>query len=400
MLRADVWPAASSSSPRTARSSAGATTRRSGSTTSSSRGATPCCAARTPPGYSRTSGRATARSSTALASKRVRDHLDGRGALRRSRHRSLLVEFHAPALEPALAPVPGVGATPRGRAERDLPARDHGRPHRPRARQRSRRRRPPRVAPSRRAPRGRRSGAEITDLGSHNGTFVNGRLSAAPCSSELDVIGIGHHQFRYVDGALEEYVDTGEITSRRSTSPFAARRPHVLLDDVGFALDRNLFLAVVGPSGSGKSTLLDALTGFKPADEGRCSTTGATSTPSTRSSGNASASCPRTTSSTPSSPCGAALEYAAELRFPPDVSRARARGTGRRGARRARVDRPRRRGDRAALRRAAQAGQRRARAADPAVAAPPRRADLGPRPRLRAEPHGAACARSPTADAP
>ena len=42
----------------------------------------------------------------------------------------------------------------------------------------------------------------------------------------------------------------------------------VLLADVSFVLPQRSLLAVVGPSGAGKSTLLGALTGFRPATSG------------------------------------------------------------------------------------------------------------------------------------
>ena len=55
-------------------------------------------------------------------------------------------------------------------------------------------------------------GGEIVDLGSHNGTFVNGQLVFRAPVRDLDLIGIGHHQLRLADGRLEEQVDTGEIS--------------------------------------------------------------------------------------------------------------------------------------------------------------------------------------------
>src|SRR4051812_18985783 len=55
-------------------------------------------------------------------------------------------------------------------------------------------------------------GGEVGDLGSHNGTFVNGQLVFRAPVREHDVVGIGHHQLRFADGRLDEYVDTGEIS--------------------------------------------------------------------------------------------------------------------------------------------------------------------------------------------
>jgi pSer/pThr/pTyr-binding forkhead associated (FHA) protein len=53
---------------------------------------------------------------------------------------------------------------------------------------------------------------EIVDLGSHNGTFLNGkRVHSAPLS-ESDIISIGNATFRLSDGELREYVDEGSIS--------------------------------------------------------------------------------------------------------------------------------------------------------------------------------------------
>jgi len=117
----------------------------------------------------------------------------------------------------------------------------------------------------------RGGGYEIADLGSHNGTFVNGSRIERHTLRPTDVVGIGHSAFRLVGDRLEEFVDTGEIS-------FSARKLRVvvdhkgqkktLLNDVSFGVPEKSLVAVIGPSGSGKSTLLRALTGYRPADEG------------------------------------------------------------------------------------------------------------------------------------
>ncbi|HEU5425112.1 MAG TPA: FHA domain-containing protein, partial [Nitrolancea sp.] len=109
----------------------------------------------------------------------------------------------------------------------------------------------------------------LVDLDSANGTYVNGkRITRAPIGAG-DYITIGHYLFRLAGGALEEYIDTGEITFEALDLTVRTDAGGVLLDDVSFSLQRCGLLAVVGPSGAGKSTLLNALTGFRPADDGR-----------------------------------------------------------------------------------------------------------------------------------
>ncbi|MCE4944712.1 FHA domain-containing protein [Streptomyces albulus] len=112
---------------------------------------------------------------------------------------------------------------------------------------------------------------EIRDLGSHNGTYVNGqpvpKSGSAPVGPN-DTVGVGHSTFRLVGDRLEEFVDTGEVS-------FSARHLTVTVDggkqilkDVSFGVPEKSLVAVIGPSGSGKSTLLKALTGYRPANQG------------------------------------------------------------------------------------------------------------------------------------
>jgi ABC-type multidrug transport system ATPase subunit/pSer/pThr/pTyr-binding forkhead associated (FHA) protein len=115
----------------------------------------------------------------------------------------------------------------------------------------------------------RDGGHEIVDLGSHNGTFVNGQPIQRCAVRTGDIVGIGHSHFRLVGDELQEFVDTGEVSLTAedlAVSVEGGRR--TLLDHVSFPVGEKCLLAVVGPSGAGKSTLLNALTGLRPADQG------------------------------------------------------------------------------------------------------------------------------------
>ncbi|HUZ53615.1 MAG TPA: FHA domain-containing protein [Streptosporangiaceae bacterium] len=117
----------------------------------------------------------------------------------------------------------------------------------------------------RRDPRG---GFTIVDLGSHNGTFVNGqRVGSAPVT-ERDVIGIGPATFRLVGEELQEFLDEGDISFIAKDLTFTLSSGRVLLDHVSFPLGERCLMGVIGPSGAGKSTLLGALTGTAPATQG------------------------------------------------------------------------------------------------------------------------------------
>ena len=112
---------------------------------------------------------------------------------------------------------------------------------------------------------------QIIDLGSHNGTFVNGARVNQAELSDNDIIAIGHATFRLTGGELIEYVDDGRATFEahelRVTVGDGGKQK-VLLDGITFPLAERSMLAVIGPAGAGKSTLLNALTGKRPANSG------------------------------------------------------------------------------------------------------------------------------------
>ena len=56
-------------------------------------------------------------------------------------------------------------------------------------------------------------GYEIVDLGSHNGTFVNGKRVSQVMLTEHDIVSIGHSTFRLAGSELWQFVDdSGELT--------------------------------------------------------------------------------------------------------------------------------------------------------------------------------------------
>ncbi|MGW7201465.1 FHA domain-containing protein [Streptomyces chryseus] len=110
---------------------------------------------------------------------------------------------------------------------------------------------------------------EIADLGSHNGTFLNGQPVSVAQVSPGDIVGIGHSAFCLVGDTLQEFVDTGEVSlDVQDLAVSVDKGRKTLLDHVTFPVGEKCLLAVVGPSGAGKSTLLNALTGLRPADQG------------------------------------------------------------------------------------------------------------------------------------
>jgi ABC-type multidrug transport system ATPase subunit len=113
---------------------------------------------------------------------------------------------------------------------------------------------------------------ELADLGSHNGTFVNGqRIDKKILTEQTDIVSIGHSTFVLAAGQLLEYVDEGGISfTAEGLKVFRSdgKKGTKLTLDIDFPVPEKCLMAVVGPSGAGKSTLLGALTGFDPATEG------------------------------------------------------------------------------------------------------------------------------------
>ncbi|WP_181719646.1 FHA domain-containing protein [Nocardia gipuzkoensis] len=108
----------------------------------------------------------------------------------------------------------------------------------------------------------------VVDLGSHNGTYVNGSRVDTADLAESDLIGMGHATFRLIGDELRESVDTGDVSV--SVQNLTVRTPEgkVILDEMSFPIPERSLVGVIGPSGAGKSTLLGAVTGLQPATEG------------------------------------------------------------------------------------------------------------------------------------
>jgi ABC-type multidrug transport system ATPase subunit/pSer/pThr/pTyr-binding forkhead associated (FHA) protein len=112
---------------------------------------------------------------------------------------------------------------------------------------------------------------EVVDLGSTNGTFVNGRRVATAKLREGDLISIGGHNFRFSAQGIQERLDPNGPWLCALDIGVTTADGKTLLHGVRFALEPRRLMSIVGPSGAGKSTLLRALTGQAPADRGSVS---------------------------------------------------------------------------------------------------------------------------------
>jgi ABC transport system ATP-binding/permease protein len=159
----------------------------------------------------------------------------------------------------------------------------------------------------------------LSDLNSANGTFVNGQRIRRQEIGPDDVVGIGHALLHLEGDRLVEHLDTGDVGFRAEGIVVRTAKDKQLLDRVGFSLESKSLLAVVGPSGAGKSTLLRALTGFRPADEGRVEYAGRDLYADYDELRARIGLVPQDDILHPQLTVRRALGYAAELRFPDDV---------------------------------------------------------------------------------
>lgn len=164
---------------------------------------------------------------------------------------------------------------------------------------------------------------EVVDLGSHNGTFVNGQRVSRATVREGDLIGIGGKVFRLAGEALEEYEPAGQAwLLAASLSTWTPDRKRRLLASVDLAIPPKSLVAVVGPSGAGKTTLLNALTAGRPADRGTVHFGGRNLYQAYDELRHDLGVVPQSDIIHTDLTVRQALEYAAQLRFPPDVDAA------------------------------------------------------------------------------
>jgi ABC-type multidrug transport system ATPase subunit/pSer/pThr/pTyr-binding forkhead associated (FHA) protein len=110
----------------------------------------------------------------------------------------------------------------------------------------------------------------IEDLGSTNGTFVDGKRVVEP--------RLLHHGDSIYIGPIKLIFEVEKLTAIDESHDLRLDALHLskfvskdknLLKDISLSVQPREFVAIVGVTGSGKSTLLDALNGFRPATDGR-----------------------------------------------------------------------------------------------------------------------------------
>lgn len=123
----------------------------------------------------------------------------------------------------------------------------------------------------------------ITDLGSKNGTFLNGRrISRAEQLKAGDVIQIGPFRLNYegrgklnqyaasrglrIDGRALTWIPKEDIFKQIKAWVSGKKETKIILNDINISCYPGEFIALVGGSGAGKSSLMKALSGLQPCE--------------------------------------------------------------------------------------------------------------------------------------
>src|SRR5947209_2711271 len=111
------------------------------------------------------------------------------------------------------------------------------------------------------------AGLEIRDNGSSNGTFVNGTLITSARLRDGDVVTIGNTDLLATGNTLvpQPTARTNGLTAQGLALTVDGRQ---LLQDVSFSAKPGTLTAVIGPSGAGKSTLVKLIGGAMPRSAG------------------------------------------------------------------------------------------------------------------------------------
>lgn len=119
------------------------------------------------------------------------------------------------------------------------------------------------------------NGYLVTDLGSTNGTWLNGeRIERTEEVRPGDDLRVGPHRLSLQPGGRVETQEAGGVAGVRLDAHKLVREvgdlanPMRVVDEVSFSILPGEMVAVMGPSGAGKTSVLTTLAGYTPPTRG------------------------------------------------------------------------------------------------------------------------------------
>ncbi|NPA27211.1 MAG: ATP-binding cassette domain-containing protein, partial [Chloroflexi bacterium] len=161
----------------------------------------------------------------------------------------------------------------------------------------------------------------IRDRNTPNGTYVNGRRVRVAWLQPGDQVRIGPYRFIVGGRGLAQFAETQGVWLAAVGLTQRVRGGDVLLHDISLVIEPRELVAIVGQSGSGKTTLLNALSGYRPASEGEVIVNGVSLYRQFDAVRHLIGYVPQQDIIHRELTVWEALDYAAQLRLPPDMTR-------------------------------------------------------------------------------
>jgi ABC-type multidrug transport system ATPase subunit/predicted component of type VI protein secretion system len=162
----------------------------------------------------------------------------------------------------------------------------------------------------------------IKDLQSANGTFVNSaKISGDVWLKPDDNIRIGSYRFQVGIESLAQFDESTGLRVEAVGINKWVRKDLNILQDISVVFEPREFVVVVGQSGGGKSTLVDAIAGYRPATHGKVTVNGVDVYKNFDAIRNDIGFVPQKDIIHFELSAYQALDYAAQLRMPPDTSK-------------------------------------------------------------------------------
>jgi len=161
----------------------------------------------------------------------------------------------------------------------------------------------------------------ITDTQSANGVYVNGALVEEQAwLKEGDYIKVGPYDFVFTGLGIQVDPAQGYTIEARGIHKWVTKDLN-LLKNISLDIGANEFLAIVGMSGAGKTTFMDTINGYRPATDGEVYINGTSLYENYDMFRDDIGYVPQRDIVHMELTPWMALDYAGQLRFPPDTSR-------------------------------------------------------------------------------